>query len=50
MCREEALLVSNVTENINLLKGGDRLFEERKKALKTYCGVKVLGIGSERCG
>jgi len=47
MCREEALLVSNVTENINLLKGGDRLFEERKKALKTYCGVKdgkLVGI------
>jgi len=40
MCREEALLVSNLTENINLLKGPDRIASERLKSLKTYCGVK----------
>merc|ERR1711934_280431 len=47
MCREEALLVSNVLENVLLLKGGDRIFDERKKALKTYIGVKdgkLLGM------
>lgn len=40
MLDEEALLVSNMQENVLLLNGSSRLFEARKGALKTFCGVK----------
>jgi ABC-type cobalt transport system substrate-binding protein len=40
MYDEEALLVSNVNENVMLLTGSQRVFDARKAALKTFCGVK----------
>jgi len=40
MYEEETILVSNVGENIMLLKGVERVFNARKAACATYCGVK----------